>query len=68
MIPIIGLLSTAGIIISIYALIKGSAPRLGIKSRKIVFLAATEESRRRARGPATSGLPCRFSRLRIIGW
>jgi hypothetical protein len=38
MIPIIGLLSTAGIIIGIYALFKGSAPRLGIKSRKVAAI------------------------------
>jgi len=38
MIPLIGLLSVAGIIVGIYALIKGSAPRLGIKGRKVATI------------------------------
>ena len=38
MIPFIGLLSTAGIIVGIYALIKGRAPRLGIMSRKVAAI------------------------------
>jgi hypothetical protein len=38
MIVLIGLLSTAGIIIGVYALSKGSAPRLGIRSRKVATI------------------------------
>ena len=38
MIPLIGLLSVVGIVIGVYALAKGGAPRVGIKSRKVATI------------------------------